>query len=85
MQIRDACLVERGGELPLGEARPARGGDGPGVDQQLDLGPLELGEHRVGLRLLVADGEKLQLCHHFNRSISAMAAAGARTLPSWIT
>ena len=85
MQIGDARFVERGGELALGEARPARGGDRAGVDQELDLGALELGEHRVGLGLLVADGEKLRLRHHFNRSISAIAAAGARTLPSWMT
>ena len=71
---------------------------------ELDLGALELGHQRVGLGLLVADGEQLggglvglhRLCtlalafavataQSFNFSIIAIAAAGARTLPSWIT
>ena len=92
VQVGDAFFVERGGELALGEAGLARGGHRPRIDQELDLGALELGHHRVGLGLLVADGEELgcgfgfgHLLYSFSLSISAIAAAGARTLPSWIT
>ena len=58
MQIGDAGFVERGGELALGKARPARGRDRAGIDQQLDLGALEFAQHRGGLGLLVADGKQ---------------------------
>ena len=94
MQVGDAFFVERGGKLALGEAGLARGRDRAGIDQELDLGALEFGHDRVGLGLLVADGEELGLRRLFGfghrltpsaRSISAIAAAGARTLPSWIT
>ena len=51
-------FVERSGKLALGKAGPARGRDRAGIDQELDLGALEFGHHRVGLGLLVADGEQ---------------------------
>ena len=82
MQIADPVFIERRGQLPLGEAGPARGRDRSRVDEQADAGALELAEHGIRRRLLVADGE--ERIHAFNRSISAMAAAGARTFPSWM-
>ena len=48
MQIADAVLVERGGKLPLGEARLARRRHRARVDQQIDLGALEFVDHRAG-------------------------------------
>jgi hypothetical protein len=79
MDIGDAALVERSGEHLLGESRAPGGCDRAGVDEKLHFGALEFIQHRVGLRLLVADGEER---FHLVFSISAMAAAGARTLPS---
>jgi len=58
MQIGDAALVEPRGELLLGEARAAGGGDRAHVDQQLDAGLLQLVQHRLGRRLFIPDGEK---------------------------
>ena len=55
MQIGDAGFVERGRQLPLGEARAARGRDRAGIDQKIDLGALELVQDRGGLGLLVAN------------------------------
>ena len=82
MDVADAGLVESGGKLALGETRAARGRDRARVDDQADAGALEFADDGVGLRLLVADGEEL---FHFTRSINSIAAAGARTFPSWIT
>src|SRR5882762_10837273 len=129
MQVRNAALVEPGGELVLGKAGPARGGDGAHVHQQLHSRALEFVEHSLGGGLFIADGEELSACHvsvqalgmssaqgyvspgmisitarimatrywsagsrpasswietavYFTRSISSMAPAGARTLPS---
>ena len=82
MDVADAGLVEPGRKLALGEAGPARGRDRARVDDQADAGALQFADHGVGLRLLVADGEE---AFHFTRSINSIAAAGARTLPSWIT
>ena len=84
MQIADAGLVEAGRKLALGETRPARGRDRARVDDESDAGALELVDDGGGFRLLVADGEESS-CSCFRRSISSIAAAGARTLPSWIT
>ena len=56
-----------------------------------DLGVLSSAKNGLGgVGVLVADGEeRISLGHSalqsFNRSISAMAPAGARTLPSWMT
>src|SRR5947209_11779413 len=83
MQVADAGFIEAGGELAFGESRAARGRDRARIHHEADLGALELADDGIGLRLLVADGE--QLLHVFNRSINSIAAAGARTLPSWIT
>ena len=47
MQVGDAALIEAGGELVLGEARPARGRHRAHVDQQLDAGLFQLVEHRA--------------------------------------
>ena len=57
MQIADAGLVEAGGQLALGEARPARGRDRARVDDQAHAGALEFVDDGGGFRLLVADGE----------------------------
>src|SRR6185312_5429634 len=108
VQIGDAGFVERGGQLTLGEAGPARRGDRAHVDKGVDLRLFEFAQNRGGLGLLVADGEERQrlagrlACfrrsllrllpsrrlalfrHYGTRSISAMAAAGARTLASWM-
>src|SRR3954470_9348296 len=82
MQISDAGLVEIGGKLALGEARPARGCNRTCVDDKPNAGAGQLADHGQRGRLLVADGEELL---HFTRSINSIAAAGARTFPSWIT
>ena len=58
MQIADAGLVEPGGKLAFGEARPARGRDRARVDHEADAGALELVDDGRGARLLVADGEE---------------------------
>ena len=90
MQIRNAALLEARGELVLGKAGAAGGGDRAHIDQELHAGLFEFVEHRLGGRLFIADGEQLfGFCHfksgYFTRSISSIAPAGARTLPSWIT
>ena len=89
MDVGDAGLVERSGELPLGKSGAARGGDCAGVDQKIDPGASELVEHGLRPGLLVADGEQRRgfRClplFHVSRSINAMAAAGARSLASWM-
>src|SRR5258708_28952689 len=92
MQIGDAALVQAGRELALRKTRPARGSDRAHVDQELDTGTFQLIQHRLGRRLLIADGEELFRFGHdvvarayFTRSINSIAPAGARTLPSWMT
>src|SRR3954468_1829122 len=82
MQIADADLVEIGGKLPFREAGPARGCNRTCVDDKPNAGAGQLADHGRRGRLLVADGEELL---HFTRSINSIAAAGARTFPSWIT
>ncbi len=82
MQIADAGLIEACSELALGESRPARGRNRARVDHKADACPPQFADHGVGPRLLVADGEEPL---HFTRSINSIAAAGARTFPSWIT
>src|SRR3954463_15128740 len=82
VQIADAGLVEARGKLALGEPRPARGRDCTRVDHQLDTSALKFRDHSGRSRLLAADGEEPL---HLTRSINSMAAAGARTFPSWIT
>src|ERR1700722_9954232 len=81
MHVGHAVLVEPGGELALGEARATRGGDGTHVDERRDARVGQRIEESLRSRLLVTDGEKRR--HGFTRSIRAMAAAGARILPSW--
>src|SRR6516164_5741129 len=93
VNIGDAALVEACRELVLGKTRSARRGDRAYVDQELYAGAFEFVQHGLLRRLLIADGEKRlrlgdRLLHsgdHFTRSISSIAPAGARTLPSWIT
>ncbi len=58
VQIADAALVERGGELALGKARAARGRDRPHIDKESDLGTRKLVQDGADGRLLVADGER---------------------------
>ncbi len=58
MDVGNAGVIERRRELALGETRPARGRHRAGVDQKIDLGALELGEHRGGLCLLVANRQQ---------------------------
>src|SRR3954471_9369589 len=82
MQIADAGHVEACGELALGEAGPARSRYRTCVDEKPNAGAGQLADHGRRGRLLVADGEELL---HFTRSINSIAAAGARTFPSWIT
>ncbi len=55
MDIGNAGLIERGRELALGKSRATRGRDRAGIDQQIDLGALELAQHRGGLGLFVAN------------------------------
>src|SRR5947209_5889622 len=83
MQIGDAGFIEARRELAFGKPWAPRGRDRARVDHEADLGAFEFADDRVGLRLFVADGE--QPFHVFKRSINSIAAAGARTLPSWIT
>src|SRR5437762_1309823 len=83
MQIADAAFIESGRELALGKAWTARGRDRARIDHETDAGALQFADDGIGFRLLVADGEKR--LSHFKRSINSIAAAGARTLPSWIT
>jgi len=75
------------GKLALREPRSARGRHCAHVDQQIDLCRFQLLDHRAGRGLLITDGEEggFFLRRHFcSRSISAMAPAGARILPSWM-
>jgi hypothetical protein len=58
VNIGDAALVEACGELVLGKAGPARGGDRTHVDQEFYAGSLQLIEHRFLRRLLIANGEE---------------------------
>src|SRR5262245_18801072 len=82
MQIADAGCIETRRKLALGKSRPPRGRDRARVDHEPDAGAAQFTDHRIGLRLLVADGEER---FHVSRAINSIAAAGARTLPSWIT
>src|SRR5213078_4190598 len=83
VQVADAGFIKPGRKLALGESRPARGSDSPRVDDhEAGARAPQLSDHGVRLRLLVADGEERL---HFVRSINSIAAAGARTFPSWIT
>jgi hypothetical protein len=63
MDVTDALLVERGGKLALGEARPARGRDRTGVDQEIDLGALQFAQDRSWLRLLITDRKYMRASH----------------------
>src|SRR4029077_3737191 len=66
MNIGNAALIERGCKLVLGKAGPSRRGDGAYIDQELDACALQLVQHRLLRRLLVADGEELAaFCHWF--------------------
>src|SRR5436309_3853635 len=58
MQIGNAALIETGRELILRKSRPPRGCNRANVDQKLDAGALQFIEHRLGRRLLIADGEE---------------------------
>ena len=82
MKVADAAFVEAGGELTLGKSGPARRRNGARIDDKANARPLQFADHGRRGRLLVADGEEPL---HFTRSINSMAAAGARTFPSWIT
>src|ERR1700733_11916828 len=82
MQIADAVRGETGGELAFGEPGPSRRCDRAHVDRGADLGGDKRIEECRRSRMLIADGEKR--CHDLSFSISAIAAAGARTLPSWM-
>ena len=88
MQVGNAALVEAGGELVLGKAGAARRDHGAHVDQKLHAGLFEFVEHRFRRRLLIADGEEFFCSGHLEdpvyltRSISSIAPAGARILPS---
>ena len=58
MQIGNAAFVETGRELILGEPRPPRSRNRAYVYEQLDAGSFQFVEHRLGRRLLIADGEE---------------------------
>src|SRR5712671_7607904 len=58
VQVADGALVEPGGELAFGKARPARGAHGAHVDDEIDLGLLQGVERGLRRGVLVADGEK---------------------------
>ena len=82
MQIADAGRIESRGKLAFGKSGAARNRDRARIDHEADAGTLQFADHGVRLCLLIADGEEPL---HFTRSINSIAAAGARTLPSWIT
>src|ERR1051326_5026495 len=83
VEVADAGLVQPGRELALGETGPPRGCHRAGIDEEADAGKFELGDNGLRFRLLVADREQSRL--HVRRAINSIAAAGARTFPSWIT
>ena len=56
VQVADAFFVERGRELPLGEAGSARSRNRPHVDQEADPRPPQFGQHRSLGGVLVTDG-----------------------------
>ena len=78
------CTWPRGGKLTLGETGPARRRNRARIDQEFHFGALELAEQRRRRGLLIADRKQIFPAHAFSRSISAIAAAGARTFPSWM-
>src|SRR5204863_9180823 len=73
-QIGNAALIEAARELILRKSRPPRGCNRANVDQKLDAGALQFIEHRLGRRLLIADGEET-LCPagHIDPDIMSLA------------
>src|SRR5262245_27294434 len=99
MDIVYSGFPKRGCELTLGKTWPARGGDRPCIDQQLNLCALELVEDRGGLCLLVSNCEQRTsfcfsrfCCHfdfHFNHPITSAVSvrprgSGERDQSPWI-
>jgi tripartite-type tricarboxylate transporter receptor subunit TctC len=83
MQIRYAALVEACRQLVLGKARPARRRHRAHIDQQFYAGALQFVEHRLGRRLLIADGEEaFGLAGHIGPDIAD--AGRTRLRHGWI-
>jgi hypothetical protein len=61
VEIVDPHCGDAGGELPLGEARPAGGCNRAHVDEESHAGGGKGPDHRIRGRFLVADGED---CRH---------------------
>jgi hypothetical protein len=60
MEVFDPTLAKRRGKRGLGEARAARGGDGPDVDQESDARLAKLAKQLVDRLPLIADSEQPQ-------------------------
>ena len=58
VDIADAALIEAGGKLVLGKAATARRGDRAHVHQELHARVLQLVQHCLLRRLLIADREE---------------------------